>query len=95
MDRKAQRLGQLLTEIYQQAPQKELVVMVNLFGIRYHQEIKEAGVLPIVKASGIPRNYKSEVSKGVKLAKYVTLDLAVDAAQDQWCQPLGVNRSGA
>ena len=71
MSRTAKELGQILTDMYENAPRKELVVMVHLFGVQYHEEIKEIGIKEIVEASGIPSNYTAEINKGVNLAKYV------------------------
>ncbi len=69
--RTAEQLGKILFDMYDNAPRKEQVTMIHLFGIKYSEEIKNAGIKEIVDASGIYSTYKSEVSKGVKLAKYV------------------------
>lgn len=71
MSKTAKELGQILAGMYENAPRKELVVMVHLFGVQYHDEIKAIGIKDIVEASGIPSNYTAEINKGVNLAKYV------------------------
>ncbi len=71
MSKSAKELGQILADMYENAPRKELVVMVHLFGVQYHKEIRELGLKDIIEASGIPSNYGAEVNKGVNLAKYV------------------------
>lgn len=53
--------------------QKEQTVMINLFGIRYAKVIRDNGFIPrnILKYAEIPESYQVEISKGIKLAKYV------------------------
>lgn len=69
--RTAEQLGKVLKEMYDNAPKKEQVIMIHLFGIKYHDEIKNAGIKDVVDASGIKSTYKVEVNKGVNLSKYV------------------------
>ena len=47
--------------------------MIHLFGIKYADEIRDCGVpvTTIVRLSGLPHSYNTEVSKGVRLARYV------------------------
>lgn len=71
----ATELGKKLKEMYDNAPRGEQVTMVHLFSIKYHEQIKEAGVREVVEEAGVPSTFRTEVNKGVKLAKYV---LAVD-----------------
>lgn len=66
-------LSKKLNEMYVNAPEGGKVTMSILFGIKYYDHIKEVGVTSIIKQSGLPKNYYSEVSKGVNLACYVSL----------------------
>lgn len=67
-------LGGKLREMYTNAPKGEAVAMIHLFGIKYAEEINnsEYSKKDIVKASGISESYLTELTKGVKLAEYVT-----------------------
>ena len=69
----ATKLGKLLSESYQNAPKSEKVTMIHLFGIRYSEEIMQCGIAEVIKESGIFSTYRTELGKGVKLAKYVKL----------------------
>lgn len=67
----ATQLGKLLKESYENAPKTEKVTMIHLFGIKYHDEIKQSNISQIIEASGIHSTYRTELGKGLKLAKYV------------------------
>ena len=75
------RLGQLLRQMYREAPKGEATVMIHLFGIIYAEEIRACGAscLAIVTAAGISESYQVEVNKGVNLARYVTVNPEVAA----------------
>lgn len=70
-----QELADILTRMYLDAPYGETATMVHLFGIRYADEIRScrAPITEIVRISDIPDSYHTEVSKMVKLARYVTV----------------------
>ncbi len=70
-----QDLGSILKEIYKSASEGEKVVMIHLFGIKYSEKIKECNcsTKEIAKAADIHESYGTEISKGVKLSKYVTM----------------------
>jgi len=70
-----QDLGIKLKEMYENAPKGEKVAMIHLFGIKYAQEIKDskASFQDIAVAAGFDKPYGTEISKGAKLAKYVTI----------------------
>ncbi|KAA8753975.1 MULTISPECIES: hypothetical protein [unclassified Paenibacillus] len=66
-------LGKLLHSMYNTAPHGDQVAHIHLFGVKYadlilknHYSVKE-----IVAASGINPSYATEVSKGIKLSRYV------------------------
>lgn len=68
-------LGNKLREMYEKAPYGESVTMIHIFGIKYASEIKRNGFTSgdIIKASGLNSSYATEVSKGIRLAKYVMI----------------------
>ena len=70
-----QQLGQKLHEMYFESNKGVTVVMIHLFGIKYAHEIEEsnASMKAIAKAAGIQESYGTEISKGVKLAEFVTV----------------------
>jgi len=69
------QLASILNEMYENAPSKERVVHIHLFGIRYADEIKKSNVTPkeIIEASNLNNSYATEIGKGIKLSKYVRL----------------------
>ena len=68
-----QELGNILHNMYFDSEEGEAVAMIHLFGIKYANEINELGASKreIAKAAGIRESYATEISKGVKLSKYV------------------------
>jgi 5-methylcytosine-specific restriction protein B len=66
-------LSAKLNQMYYNAPKGEKVSMIHLFGIKYADEIKESGIATkeIAKDANINESYGTEISKGVKLSKYV------------------------
>ncbi len=75
-------LAAILSRFYRNAPHREAMAMVHLFGIKYADEIERCGVsVPqLVRQSCVPDPHKTEVYKGMKLAKYVTLNAAGERA---------------
>lgn len=68
-------LGSKLRDRYTNAQEGEKVTMIYLFAIENAQEIIESKVSAkaIVTEAGIRDAYATEVSKGVKLSRYVEL----------------------
>ena len=66
-------LGLILGKMYSDAPKGDMVAMIHLFGVKYVREIKavDGSCKDIAIAAGISDNYEAEISKGVRLAKYV------------------------
>ena len=66
-------LGKKLSEMYNNAPKGDSVAMIHLFGIKYANEIllSRFSKKDIANAARIPESYGTEISKGIKLAKYV------------------------
>ncbi|MBP8850452.1 MAG: hypothetical protein KBG80_07840 [Breznakibacter sp.] len=68
-------LGLILKEMYDNAPKNEQVANIHLFGIKYADDIKREGfkATEIIRTSGLQKSYSVELSKGMKLSKYVKL----------------------
>ncbi|HFD32814.1 MAG TPA: hypothetical protein ENJ28_08940 [Gammaproteobacteria bacterium] len=68
-----QELGKLLHDMYFDSKDGEAVAMIHLFGIKYAEEINKLGASKrdIANAAGIRESYGTEISKGVKLSRYV------------------------
>ena len=69
-------LADTLSQMHHNAAEGNKSVAVHLFGIRYADEIRDCGasVTEIVSLSALRRTtLDREVSKGMKLSKYVTL----------------------
>lgn len=68
-------LSNKLKDMYNNAPKGESTTMIHLFGITYANEIKNADFTPkdILKAASMPASYYTEISKGIRLAKYVSI----------------------
>jgi hypothetical protein len=66
-------LGEILKRMYSKAPQGYQVANIHLFGVKYAAIIQRYNykVSDIINASGLNSSYATEVSKGIKLAKYV------------------------
>lgn len=66
-------LAKTLKKMYDNAPDGYQVANIHLFGVKYAPIILENGykATSIVKASGLKFSYATEVSKGIKLSKYV------------------------
>jgi len=64
-----------LRKMYENAPKGDSTTMIRLFGIKYAFELKECGapITEIAILSKIGDNYHAEISKGIRLSKYVKL----------------------
>ena len=67
------KLSSILNDMYLNSADGEAVAMIHLFAIKYAVEIKQSGesMKAIAKAGGISESYGTEISKGVKLSKFV------------------------
>jgi len=63
--------SRILADMYAKAEPKEKSVTIHLFGIKYADQIKEMSAREIVVGAGLPESYKTEIRKGINLAKYV------------------------
>lgn len=70
-----QDLAVTLSDMYNNAPPKEQVTMIHLFGIKYANVIIENGYSrkEIIQKANISESYLTELSKGMKLSNYVTI----------------------
>lgn len=70
-----QQLGDILKSEYNNAKNKEAVVSIHIFGIRYGQLIKRKNysLNDIIKISEINTSYLTELHKGLKLSEYITI----------------------
>jgi hypothetical protein len=66
-------LANKLKEMYSNAPDGYQVAHIHLFGVKYADQIRRNHykISEIVDLSGISRSYTTEVSKGIKLSRYV------------------------
>jgi len=71
----SQELGKVLHDMYTNADEGESVAMIHLFGIKYADEINRLDIAKrtLAIAAGINPSYGTEISKGMKLSKYVLL----------------------
>lgn len=67
-------LGNKLKSMYEMNEQNK-VAMIHLFGVIYADQIIKNDIKPkdIIKAAQMRESYATEVSKGIKLSKYVEL----------------------
>ena len=68
-------LGAALGNLYHNAPKGEAVAWIHLFGIKYAKELNQSpfNKKEIARAANIPQSLGTEISKGMKLAQYVTV----------------------
>jgi hypothetical protein len=66
-------LVQILKSMYKNSAKNESTNAVRLFGVNYAMEIKncQQSTIFITTSAGLSKNYHVEISKGIKLAKYV------------------------
>ncbi|MPM72637.1 hypothetical protein SDC9_119613 [bioreactor metagenome] len=66
-------LGRILKEMYENAPEGYQVANIHLFGVKYARIILENNfkATDIIRSSGLNLSYATEVSKGIKLSRYV------------------------
>lgn len=66
-------LAEILHRMYSNAPEGDQVANIHLFGVKYANHIirNNYKATEIVRRSGIRQSYATELSKGIKLSKYV------------------------
>ena len=70
-------LSNKLSDMYNNAQKGEQVTNIHLFGIKYATEIKQSpfSIQDILESSGLPKSYQAEVNKGIKLSKFVIVNM--------------------
>ena len=70
-----EELSNQLNEMYENAPKNEQVAHIHLFGIKYGPAISAMNIkaTEIIRASNLHLSYCAELSKGMKLSKYVKI----------------------
>ena len=63
--------SRILRQMYEQADSKEKALSIHLFGIKYADQIENMSAKDIVVGAELPESYKTELRKGINLAKYV------------------------
>ena len=73
-------LGMALRKMYDAAPLGDQVAAIHLFGIRFWKELsgRKLNKKVILRTAGLPESYATELSKGVKLGQYVTINKNMD-----------------
>lgn len=66
--------AKILSQMYRQgAATKEKAVQIHLFGIKYADELEGMSLPEVTARAGISEKYKTEIRKGMNLARYVQL----------------------
>lgn len=60
-----------LREMYQAAPEGEMVTQIHLFGVKYGHELAGVDLSHLAERATGHRSYATEIAKGIRLAKYV------------------------
>jgi hypothetical protein len=64
--------ARILADMYRKgAVDKDQVTKVHLFAITYADEISGMSLPDILARAGLPGSYRTELRKGIRLAKYV------------------------
>lgn len=69
-------LAGVLSEKYNNAPKGDKVLQIHLFAIKFASEIRacDESTAKISEKAGIGSAYGTEISKGLRLADYVSLE---------------------
>ena len=75
-----EKLGSILKDKYDNAPEKEQVANIHLFGIKYAEVIKSHSytAAQIIREAGIKKSFSTELSKGIRLSKFVIIKKEFD-----------------
>ena len=67
------QLGMILKDMYENAPKGFHVAQIHHFGVKYAEVIisNDYKAKDIIRESGLNASYATELSKGIKLSKYV------------------------
>lgn len=72
----AKDLGLILKKMYDSAEGKQQVVSIHMFAIKYGRTILEKNYKPseIISFSGLNESYSSEITKGINIYKYLSVN---------------------
>lgn len=72
----AKDLGLILKKMYDSAEDKQQVVSIHMFAIKYGRTILEKNYKPseIISFSGLNESYSSEITKGINIYKYLSIN---------------------
>lgn len=72
----AKDLGLILRKMYDSAEDKQQVVSIHMFAIKYGRTILEKNYKPseIISFSGLNESYSSEITKGINIYKYLSVN---------------------
>jgi len=73
MKKSIDQIGKLLADTYSKAPKKEKVTAIIVFSIKHSEDIQRLGIKEILQNAKLPIGYRPEVSKAIRLSKYVTV----------------------
>ena len=76
-----EELNSKLKDKYDNATEKEQEANIHLFGIKYGEVIKKHNykATQIIRAAGIKKSFSAELSKGIKLSKFVNIKKEYDS----------------
>ena len=63
----------ILKGMYGNAPYREQMTGIFLFGIKYADDLAGLSLKAVVAEAGMPPTYYTEIRRGIKLAKYVQI----------------------
>ena len=65
--------GAILRRAYNDAPDKEMMTGLFLFGIKYADDLVGLPLSDVVREAGLQPNYSTEIRRGKNLAKYAQI----------------------
>jgi len=65
--------AKILASMYNNSPEREKALHVHLFGIKYADEVSGMPLGEVAIRAGITEAYKTEIRKGMNMARYVQL----------------------
>jgi hypothetical protein len=65
------QLGEMLSAEYNKAGKKQKVTSILVFSIKHYENIQKFGIKEVLESAKLPSGYAPEISKGLRLSKYV------------------------
>ena len=63
----------ILKRMYNDAPDREKITGIFLFGIKYADDLAGLSLKDVVREAGIRPTYYTEIRRGIKLAQYAQI----------------------